>query len=133
MCAREAVPKDFEEKCRQRFSEIADPDVTFEQFLAYEKREYLRVKQLEQNPNLRYQPSIQRGMTPCGNGDFDTELTPEWEGAYIGASPVGVPDFSTFTSGIYEGPITDVNSHQTRVGVGLDPFAGISLTAPNSS
>jgi hypothetical protein len=135
MSPKELFPKDFEEKSKKQFSEIAKPEVTFQQYLEFEKQEFQRQKQLEKNPKLKYRPAVLHPpATPCGNGDFEIGLdTNEWQGAY-GRIPVGgTPDFSTFTSGIVGGPITSDTSHQTWVSVGTDPNVNIPLTAPTPS
>jgi hypothetical protein len=131
---QEALPKDFEKKAKQRFSEIVKPEVAFEQFLEFEKQEFQRQRQLEKNPQLKYLPGLP-GMTPCGNGDFEIDIatSSQWKGAY-GTNPAsGVPNFPSFTTGIVGGAINLGTSHQTWVGTGTDSSVGISLTAPGSS
>ena len=129
----EPLPSDFEEKTRQRFDKLTKPELTFEQYLEDEKESYLRLRALERNPSLRYQPTIGT-MTPCGNGDLEQTLDQaEWQGAY-GTVPLSPSNpFSNFTNGITGGPITNGNSHQTWVPAGTDPFVGISTTAQGSS
>ena len=130
------LPTDFETKSRERFNQIAKPELSFEQFLEIDKAEFLRQADLEQNPERRYRAKPLPSMTPCGNGDFETDIatSTQWRGAY-GQVPSGggTPNFSTFTAGIIGGAITNANSHQTWVGPGTDPNVGISTTAPGSS
>ncbi|HWX86483.1 MAG TPA: hypothetical protein VNZ48_23025 [Xanthobacteraceae bacterium] len=134
MAAEEPLPKDFEKQSRQRFEEIANPELSFKKHLEIEKQEFHRRAQLERAPALKYKPGLP-GMTPCGNGDFDKSLDPaEWQGAF-GTLPLsGLHPFSNFTAGLYPGTgITDFNSHQTWVGAGIDLIVGIPLTAQGSS
>src|SRR5207302_4632910 len=133
------LPRDFEEKAKQRFEKLTKPEVTFEQHLEHEKAEFHRQQALAQNPSLTYQPSIGT-MTPCGNGDFEKTLdAAEWQGAYgslPGASglPSTTPiNFGSFTTGISSGGISSSLAHQTWVGAGTDPNVGIPTTAQGSS
>lgn len=141
MSAQEPLPRDFEEQARRRFSQIANPEVTVEQYIEFETRQFQRQRQLEGDPSLKYQPGLP-GMTPCGNGDFETDIatTAEWQGAYGSLQSTGslLPPspphpFTNFTAGIYPGPINSANSHQTWGATGLDPKTLISTTAPGSS
>lgn len=147
----EPLPDDFEEKAKQRFEKLTKPELTFEQHLEQEKREFLRLKALERNPALGYQPDIGT-MTPCGNGDFEQTLDPnEWQAAYgtfptapfSTTSPPGQTiNFPSLTSGILSGGISDgagtfnqsLQAHQTWGGAGADPIlVPISTTAQGSS
>ena len=108
---------------------------------------------MEDNITRLYKPEL-RDMTPCGNGDFETELDPmEWQGAYGVLNPQGIfagtaspgnINFSSLTEGILSGLIADgnapinmwdqsVQAHHTWVGLGVDPNVGIPTTAPSSS
>jgi hypothetical protein len=131
MASQEPLPKDFEAQSRQRFAQIKNPEVTFEQYLKADIQEFQRQKELEKNPKLLYKPGLPQ-MTPCGNGDFETSLDQtQWQGAYGAVPPGGgTPNFAGFTAGIVGGPITSGTSHQTWVGPGVDPNVGISLTGP---
>jgi hypothetical protein len=142
MASQAPLPKGFEEQSKQRFSKIAKPEITFDQHLEFEKQQFQRQALLASTPTLTYQRSL-AGMTPCGNGDFETDInsTTEWQGAY-GSLPTNPSDpplpslahpFVAFTSGIVGGAIGSGTSHQTWVGTGTDPNVGISLTAPGSS
>ncbi len=141
MAKPEQLPRDFEKQAKQRFSDIAQPELTYEQFLKFEKRRFQLQQQVERNAAAAYQPGV-RLMTPCGNGDFEADIgaTAEWEGAY-GTLPTSGPTLPTlphpfvgFAAGIVPGTgINDFNSHQTWVATGTDPNVGISLTAPGSS
>jgi hypothetical protein len=137
------LPRDFEEKAKQRFEKLAKPEVTFAEFLGHEKGELLRQRALEKDPALKFAPSIGK-MTPCGNGDLDTKLDPaEWQGAYgtfpmptSGTSPGQTISFGGLTSGLLSGGITQGSAHQTWVGAGFDPTLGgliLPTTAQGSS
>ena len=137
----EPLPGDFEEKARQRFDKLEEPELTFEPYLEYEKNEFYRQRALENDPSLRYQPIIGT-KTPCGNGDFEQALDPaEWQGAYgsfteppPSPNPPGATiNFGGLTAGILAGAITSSQAHQTWVPAGLDPIVGISTTAPSSA
>jgi hypothetical protein len=133
MAEQQPLPKDFEERSRQKFSKFAKPEVAFDQFLEFEKQEFQRQAALERTPALKYQPGLP-SMTPCGNGDFDKGLdAAEWQGAF-GLLPLsGSNPFSSFTAGLFPGTgINDFNSHQTWVSPGTDPNVGIPLTAQGS-
>jgi hypothetical protein len=141
--AADPLPKDFEQSCRQRFSKLEKPEITFEHFLEIEKQTFQRQRQLQANPASLYVPGLSLA-TPCGNGDFEADIgsTTEWQGAY-GMLPTNPNDptlptlphpfANVFAAGIASGSITNTNSHQTWVGTGSDPNVGISLTAPGSS
>lgn len=134
MSSQEPLPKDFDQTVKKRFASIENPDVEFEQFLAFERQEFLRKAALEKAPALKYKPGLP-SMTPCGNGDFDKTLDPaEWQGAY-GSVPDGggIPNLAGFTSGIIGGAINAATSHQTWVGAGTDPIVGIPLTSQGTS
>jgi hypothetical protein len=134
------LPKDIEQRAKERFSKIANPETTFEVFLEIEKQENQRQAQLERDPSLRYQPGLP-SMTPCGNGDFDITLDPaEWQGAH-GKVPLNASQpFAIFTPGLFPGAINATDSsgagtaHQTWVAnaSGADPLVGIPLTAQGS-
>ena len=136
-----ALPRDFEHKVKLRFEKITDPEITFQYYLEHEKNEFHRNHALAQNPDLKYLPTLGT-MTPCGNGDFEQALNPaEWQGAYGTFPPSGGTSnppgqtitFTTLTSGILSGGITQGSAHQTWVSAGSDPYVGIPVTAPNSS
>src|SRR2546425_72468 len=80
--AEEPLPKDFEQKSRERFAKIKDHDgITVEKFVEIDKREFQRQEVLRKNPNLRYRGGRGGGektaaMTACGNGDFEQSLDP---------------------------------------------------------
>ena len=50
----EPLPGDFEEKARQRFDKLEEPELAFEPYLEYEKNEFYRQRALENDPSLRY-------------------------------------------------------------------------------
>ncbi|HJR06380.1 MAG TPA: hypothetical protein VJ842_03895 [Pyrinomonadaceae bacterium] len=141
----EPLPADFEKEAKQRFGKLKTTEITLEQYIEREKAEFYRLRALEKDPALKYQPTLGT-MTPCGNGDFEKELNPaEWQGAY-GALNSGSPgniNFGALTSGILSGSITaqdpsnkydfSQQAHQTWVGVGTDPYVGIPTTAQGSS
>jgi hypothetical protein len=140
MSTQEPLPRGFEEQARQRFGQIANPEVTVDQYVEFEAQHFRRQRQLESTPTLRYQPGPV--VTPCGNGDFEADIatTAEWQGGYGSLTVTGplLPPspphpFTSFTGGIYPGPINNTNSHQTWGGTGADPNVGIPLTAPGSS
>ena len=105
------------------------------QILNRAQAEERRIQQLEANPAKKYAPAV-GNMTPCGNGDFESQLDPnEWQGASgpIPLMNVSFP-FASFTEGLSSGPITSANAHQTWVGPGSDPnVATLSTTAPGSN
>lgn len=143
----EPLPRDFEEKAKQRFEKLTKPEVAFPRYLEHQKAEFHRQQALAQNPALLYKPAIGT-ITPCGNGDFEKTLdSAEWQGAYgtflypgSTSNPPGqtIP-FGTLTSGIVSGGLTDggtntlPEAHHTWVGAGTDPIVGIPTTAPGSS
>ncbi len=138
MSSQEPLPKNFDAAAKKRFTEIAKPEVEFEQFLEFEKQEFQRRAELERAPALKYKPGLP-SMTPCGNGDFDKTLDPaEWQGAFGDVrDAVNVHPFANFTANGINDPghlnISDTNSHQTWVGAGTDPVVGIPMTAQSSS
>lgn len=131
--SQQPVPRDFGARTRQQYNLIAEPEVTYQQYLRTATAEYQRQAQLRSSPLLRYQPAIGH-MTPCGNGDFEAGLNnSEWQGAYGSVPGNGDPDFTSFTTGIVSGALTSGSAHQTLVGPGTDPTVGIPLTAPGST
>jgi hypothetical protein len=142
--ADEPLPRDFEEKAKQRFAKLTKPEVTFEQHLEQERTEFQRRRALEKSPASVYKPIVGT-MTPCGNGDFEKALNlAEWQGAYgdLHSGSPGNINFGVLTVGILSGSITAQSSnkydysqqaHQTWVGAGTDPYCGIPTTAPGSS
>ncbi len=130
---QEPLPRDFEEKAKQRFDKIVKPEITFQQYLEFEKQEFQRIAQLQRNSRFRYLPSVQQ-MTACGNGDFETALnSAEWQGGHGTVASNGDPNFGSFTAGIFPGPINLGTSHQDWVPTGTDPNVGIPLTGPDSA
>src|SRR5438067_6027941 len=104
--ARGSLPPDFEEQARRRYDALAIKEVSFEQYLEYEKAAF----QIQFVP--RYKPSPGT-MTPCGNGDLDQQIDPaQCQGGYgfrPGCSPV---NFTNLTAGIVGGAIGLAASHQ---------------------
>lgn len=143
--SQEPLPEDFEEASRRRFGKITEPEVTFEQYLEFEKEEFRRQRQLGKDRRLRYLPGVHKSLPgvpheipACGSGDFESVLdTTRWQGAYGTVPANGNPVFTTFTAGITPGNtpglITNANSRQTWVSTGTDPNVGIPRTGPNSS
>lgn len=131
------LPSDFVEQARQRFDQINDPDMNFEEHLEFETQEFRRQETLKSNPALKYQPIAVK--EPCGNGDFEKELdSSQWQGGY-GKVPLSAIDpFGNFTAGIFPGTLTQNSSgpasqaHQTWVSAGTDPNVGIPTTAQGS-
>ncbi|MCA1618269.1 MAG: hypothetical protein LC795_02935 [Acidobacteria bacterium] len=143
---QEPLPGDFEQKVRRRYEQIPEPEVTFEQYLAFEKEEFLRLRQLERDRRLRYQPAAKKNLPGetynpkggCGNSDLETAIdATKWHGAYGTVPGTGNPVFSSFTAGITPGnspgPLNSSSSRHTWVGAGTDPNVGIPLTGPNAS
>lgn len=130
----EPLPRDFEEKAKQRFAKLIKPEITFDQHLEHETHEFQLQTALERNAALKYQPSIGTS-TPCGNGDFERTLDPlEWQGAHGSVPLAATNPFASFTAGLFAGTgITDFNSHQTWVATGADLNVGIPTTAQGSS
>ena len=134
---RKADP--LEEAARKRFSAIAKPEVSFEEFIVVERREAHRQQQLSAGAVQPYQRGLPT-MTPCGGRRFDTGIdSAQWQGAY-GSLPLPPGDpFANFTGGLFPGGLTDTDSggvgtaHQTHVTAALDPIVNISTTAPGSS
>ncbi len=129
----ELLPSEFEEKAKEHFEKLTNPELTLDQYVQHEKREFLRQRALEQNTASRYQPIIGT-ITPCGNGDLEKTLDPnEWQGAN-GSLPLAASNpFAGFTAGLDPGTgISDFNSHQTWVSTGVDPNVGIQTTAQGS-
>ena len=109
---------------------------TLVQILNRAEAEQLRVREIEASPAKKYKPAL-GNMTPCGNGDFESQLDPnEWQGA-SGPIPLNMNvsfPFASFTAGLSSGPITSANAHQTWVGSGSDTnVATLSTTAPGSN
>ncbi len=129
----ESLPRDFEEKAKQRYEKLVKPELSLQQHVEHEKREFLRQQALAQNPALKYQPSTGT-TTPCGNGNLETTLdAAEWQGAF-GQLPLAATNpFAGFTTGLFPGSVANVNSHQTWVGTGSDPNVPIPTTAQGSS
>ena len=142
--AIDGLPDDFSDQQRQIYRNLEDPEITFEEYYEHATQEFLRLRELERNPALRYQPGRgQKVLGPqkyhCGNGDFEPGLdAAEWSGAY-GTGDWYVPTPTTLTSGILpgngSGPITSPTSRQTLVNAsdGPDPYVGISMTGPNTN
>jgi hypothetical protein len=142
-----SIPRDFEQKSKERFQKLSKPEIAFEQYFENDKNEFQRQSALAANPALKYQPTIGK-ITPCGNGDLEKLLDPaEWQGAYgtfpypgSTSNPPGqtIP-FGSLTSGIVSGGITDggtntlPQAHQTWGAAGLDPIVGIPTTAQGST
>jgi len=129
----------LEESARKRYATISNPDISFENFVAIERREAFRQQQLAAGVTQLYRRGLP-SMTPCGGGDFDAGIDPaQWQGAY-GTLPLatGADPFANFTGGLQGGGIQDADSggvgtaHQTAVGGGTDPIIGIPLTAQGS-
>src|ERR1700755_3529883 len=77
-----SMPRDFEQKSKERFEKLHKPEISLEQYLENDKNEFQRQRALASNPALKYAP-LPGSITPCGNGDFETKLDPaEWQGAY---------------------------------------------------
>lgn len=136
----ESLPDNFEEKAKQQFEKLAEREITFQQYLEHEKNEFQRQQALQKTPALVYKPSPAQMMTPCGNGDFETQLDPaEWQGAYgtfippasSSADPGATVPFGSLTSGILSGAINSSLAHQTWVGTGSDPTLASSTPAVN--
>ena len=140
----EGLPEDFDDQQRLAYRRLEHQDLPFEEYLRFAKLEFGRLRQLEKNPALRYQPSRRGRSTPntaCGNGDFEPPVNPanavnsaEWDGGYGSMLPGnGNPNTSLFTMGLFPGPITAPNAHQTVVSAGIDPNVPIQMTGPDTS
>lgn len=129
----EPLPAELEAKAKQEFEERKQPEISLEQHLENEKREFNRQQALQKGAALQYVPAPGT-IRPCGNGDLEQALDPaEWQGANGSLPLAAVNPFATFTSGIVGGVIGSANSHQTWVGVGSDPNVGIPTTAQGSA
>ena len=144
----ENLPRDFNEKARERFEKLAKPEIDFAQYLEHEKNESLRQQALATNQAAAYKPAIGT-ITPCGNGDLEQKLDPaEWQGAYGTFPPPGVTTnppgqtvpFGALTSGIISGGVTlglgtpgnqSAQAHQTWVPAGSDPILAVSTPVVN--
>lgn len=134
MIDKNEFPANFEEKSKQRYAKIAKPELSFEQHLAIEKGNFQTAAKLAAGALATYIPSPS-GITPCGNGDLEIDITTtsEWQGAY-GTLPLpAVNPFAGFAAGLVPGPINLGTSHHTWVNSGNDPIVGIPLTAPSGS
>lgn len=134
------LPKARAEEAKRRFDAISKPEITFEAFVEQE-RQFFELQQAAEKKEDLYQPGLPT-MTPCGGGDFETEIDlGEWQGAFGTRSTMGSGafPFANFVAGIFEGPINAGpvggfgTSHQTWVGAGPDPIVPISLTPPGSA
>jgi peroxiredoxin len=131
------VPRDFEANAKRDYEQIADPEVSFKQYLEASKQEYSRLARLKKSPQFAYVPTKGQ-QTPCGNGDFEAGLSAtQWQGAYGTVPWSGDPNFPAFTDGILSGALNLNTSRQTPVGPGgYDPTIGgtlLPLTAPGST
>ena len=133
------LPKERQAELKKQFDtqecDFKKPE-NFVQILSRAKAEQVRAQEIEANPAKKYKPAL-GNMTPCGNGDFESQLDPnEWQGASGPTPPnmnVSFP-FASFTAGLSSGPITSANAQQTWVGPGFDPnVATLSTTAPGSN
>jgi len=133
------LPKEREAELKKRFDSLEcdfkKPE-DFVQILNRAKAEQLRTRDLEADPARRYVPTL-GNMTPCGNGDFESQLDPnEWQGAsgpIVWNMNTSFP-FAGFTAGLSSGPITSKDAHQTWVGPGFDTnILTLSTTAPGSN
>lgn len=134
--SREApLPRDFEEQSRKRFAKLDPVEVTFEHFLEREQFEFRRQSSLALNAALVYRPA--RLGSPCGNGNLENSVDPsEWQGGYGSMTPgIGLPsiNFGALTAGLYPGPESSGQAHQTWVAAGSDPIVGIATTAQGSA
>lgn len=128
------LPEDFTDQQRAIYRRLEEPELTFEEHLRFAKLEFARLRALEKNPALRYQPGRGKSAstnTACGNGGFEEAGgsldAAEWSG---GNGSLANPNF---TSGLFPGAITDVNAHQTLVTTSAqDPNVGINMTGPNT-
>lgn len=133
------LPKERQAELKKQFDNLECDFKTpenFVQILSRAQAEQVRTQEIEANLAEKYKPTL-GNMTPCGNGDFESQLdTNEWQGA-SGPAPLNMNvsfPFSSFTAGLSSGPITSANAHQTWVGPGFDPqVATLSTTAPGSS
>ena len=133
------LPKERQAELKRQFDNLEcdfkKPE-NLVQILNRAQVEQVQTREIEANLARKYQPA--RGnMTPCGNGDFESQLdTNEWQGA-SGPVPLNMNvsfPFANFTPGWSAGPITSANAHQTWVGPGFDPnVATLSTTAPGSN
>ena len=125
-----------EASARKRFDQLDKPEVPFERFLALEREEARRRRDLEGNKSKRYVRGLPT-MTPCGGGGFEKDIDPnEWQGGYGVVQGLPSPDpFVNFTGGLYPGPINSILNppHQTWVGAGVDPVVGIPTAPPGAS
>ncbi|HEY6803533.1 MAG TPA: hypothetical protein VI306_08145 [Pyrinomonadaceae bacterium] len=133
------LPKERQAELKNQFDNLEcdfkKPE-TFVQILNRAQAEQARTQEIAGNSAKKYKPT-QGNMTPCGNGDFESQLDPnEWQGA-SGPVPLNMNvsfPFASYTAGLSSGPITSANAHQTWVGPGSDPnVASLSTTAPGSN
>ncbi|HYD37406.1 MAG TPA: hypothetical protein VEA60_07320 [Allosphingosinicella sp.] len=128
--------KSAEAAARRRYDALKVHEVSFERFLESERREALRLRELEANKSKRYVRGLPT-MTPCGGGDFEKDIDPnEWQGGYGVVQGHPFPDpFVNFTGGLHPGPINAIMNppHQTWVGAGMDPVVPIPTTPPGAS
>ncbi len=143
-------PADFEAQAKIRFEASEEKEqMGFDQFLIFERIEFMRLAAIAANPGLVYKPKL-GAMTVCGNGDFNEALNPsEWQGAYGSFSqtfgttlPLGSTiNFGALNEGILPGAIdagttgsTATQAHQQWVSAGPDPIVPtLNRTSPGSS
>ncbi len=141
------LPEDFDEQQRVAYDKLEEKDLTFEEFLGFARLEFIRLRELEQNPALRYR-SGKRGRsalnTVCGDGDFQSLADPmnldavnsaEWSGGYGSVLPGGVIDYANFTYALLPGTISASTAHHTIVANNSspDPNAPIQTTGPDTN
>lgn len=132
------LSKEREAELKKRFDtlecDFKKPE-DFVQILNRARAAQLQTRELAADPARAYKPTL-GSMTPCGNGDFESQVDPnEWQGAHgpIPNMSVSFP-FASFTAGLSSGPIHDPNAHQTWVGPGFDTnVTSLSTTAPGSN
>lgn len=132
------LPKERQAELKKQFDNLEcdfkKPE-NFVQILDRAKAEQVRTQEIAANPAKKYQPTL-GNMTPCGNGDFESQLDPnEWQGA---SGPIvsmtGSFPFAGFTAGLSPGAISNANAYQTWVGSGFDTnVLTLSTTAPGSN
>jgi hypothetical protein len=127
-------PEGSAKAAKQRYSQISNPEISFDQFVEADRVEGARMQALAAGTSPPYKRGL-GGMTPCGGGDFDGGIDQgQWQGAYGTLQQMtGADPFANFTAGILGGPIAGAASHQTSVTSGTDPTVGIPQTAPGSA
>lgn len=129
--AQKKVSKQFEQKTKLKYEKLKNKELSFQEFLKFERLEQARLEKLKANPKLKYKPTKKGDM--CSNGDFESGISPTlWDAAYGSVLPNSSPNLSTWTLGFSSGNINTISARQTLVSAGPDPNCAIDRVNPNS-